>query len=114
LRFESCLFAVVSAPAKAEVPESKDPIKVVIMGYSGDNIIMYIYGKLIQKLGYTVEFTPADYLGQFAGLETGDLHIGSPGWDHGEGDAEAADTGRCSTWATWAFRSRRTGGTRFM
>ena len=43
-----------------------------MMGYSGDNIIMLIYGKLLQKLGYTVEWTPADYLGQFAGLETGD------------------------------------------
>lgn len=71
----------VSTSARADVPESKDPIKIVIMGYSGDNIIMYIYGKLIEKLGYTVEYTPADYLGQFAGLEAGDLHIGSPGWD---------------------------------
>ena len=77
------LFAVsgIAPPAKAEVPESKDPIKLVIMGYSGDNIIMYIYGMLIEKLGYNVEFTPADYLGQFAGLKAGDLHIGSPGWD---------------------------------
>jgi glycine betaine/proline transport system substrate-binding protein len=65
----------------AGVPESKDPIKVVIMGYSGDNIIMNIYAKLIEKLGYNVELTPADYLGQFAGIEAGDLHIGSPGWD---------------------------------
>jgi len=68
-------------PSAAAVPESKDPIKLVMMGYSGDNIIMLIYGKLLQRLGYTVEWTPADYLGQFAGLETGDLHIGSPGWD---------------------------------
>ncbi len=70
------------APASAAgVPESKDSIKVVIMGYSGDNIIMNIYAKLIEKLGYNVELTPADYLGQFAGIEAGDLHIGSPGWD---------------------------------
>lgn len=68
-------------PAQAEVPESTDPVKVVMMNYSGDNIIMYIYGKLIEKLGYNVEYVPADYLGQFAGIETGDLHIGSPGWD---------------------------------
>ena len=66
---------------KAAVPETKDPIKVVIMGYSGDNIIMQIYGELISKLGYNVEYTPADYIGQFAGLKSGDLHIGSPGWD---------------------------------
>ncbi len=77
------LVAIAAQPqtAGAQVPESKDPIKVVIMGYSGDNIIMYIYGGLIKKLGYKVEFTPADYLGQFAGLKEGDLHIGSPGWD---------------------------------
>lgn len=76
------LLALGAAPAvRAEVPESKDPIKVVMINYSGDNIIMYVYGKLIEKLGYNVEYVPADYLGQFAGLQTGDLHIGSPGWD---------------------------------
>ena len=67
--------------AQADVPETKDPIKLVIMGYSGDNIIMFILGDLLEKLGYNVENTPADYLGQFAGLKAGDLHIGSPGWD---------------------------------
>lgn len=67
--------------AQAGVPESRDPVKIVIMGYSGDNIIMYILGDLLEKLGYNVEYTPADYLGQFAGLKAGDLHIGSPGWD---------------------------------
>ena len=51
------------------------------MGYSGDNIIMQIYGELISKLGYNIEYTPADYIGQFAGMKSGDLHIGSPGWD---------------------------------
>lgn len=70
-----------AAIAQADVPESKDPIKVVIMGYSGDNIIMYIYGELISKLGYNVEYTPADYIGQFSGVASGDLHIASPGWD---------------------------------
>ena len=66
---------------KADVPESKDPIKIVMMGYSGDNIIMFIYGGLIKKLGYNVEYTPADYIGQFTGVAAGDLHIASPGWD---------------------------------
>ena len=40
--------------AKADVPESKEPIKIVIMGYSGDNIIMYILGDLLEKLNYDV------------------------------------------------------------
>ena len=64
----------ISNVTKAGTPESKDPIKVVIMGYSGDNIIMQIYGELISKLGYNVEYTPADYIGQFAGLKS-DLSI---------------------------------------
>ena len=72
---------VFSSSSRADVPESKDPIKIVIMGYSGDNIIMQIYGELISKLGYNIEYTPADYIGQFAGMKSGDLHIGSPGWD---------------------------------
>ena len=71
----------LSNVANADVPESNDPIKVVIMGYSGDNIIMYIYGELITKLGYNVEYTPADYIDQFSGVASGDLHIASPGWD---------------------------------
>jgi glycine betaine/proline transport system substrate-binding protein len=80
-----CLGALAAAgswsPASAQVPESDETIKLAVIGYSGDNIIMFIYGGLLEKLGYSVEFVPADYLGQFAGLETGDLHIGSPGWD---------------------------------
>ena len=70
-----------ATPAQAQVPEFDEPIKLVIMGYSGDNIIMYIYGGLLKKLGYNVEYVPADYLGQFAAIAEGDLHIGSPGWD---------------------------------
>ena len=69
------------AVAQTGVPESKTPVKIVMMGYSGDNIIMFIYGELIKKLGYNVEYTPADYIGQFAGVGAGDLHIASPGWD---------------------------------
>lgn len=79
--FGFALGAIAIPSARADVPESKDSIKLVIMGYSGDNIIMYILGDLLEGLGYNVEYTPADYLGQFAGLKAGDLHIGSPGWD---------------------------------
>lgn len=75
------IFAGTGLTASAAVPESKDPIKIVMMGYSGDNIIMFIYGELIKKLGYNVEYTPADYIGQFTGVAAGDLHIASPGWD---------------------------------
>ena len=49
------LVAGMSAtPANAQVPETDEPIKLVIMGYSGDNIIMYIYGGLLEKLGSAV------------------------------------------------------------
>ena len=61
--------------AQAGVPESKEPIKIVMMGYSGDNIIMYIYGELIKKLGYNIEYTPADYIGQFTGVGAGGIHL---------------------------------------
>jgi glycine betaine/proline transport system substrate-binding protein len=83
-----------TAAARAGVPESKDPIKIVTMGYTGDEIIVFIYGKLIQKLGYNVEFTPTDYLGQFKDLAEGKVHIGSPGWD------TTAKADLAAAWAT--------------
>jgi len=68
-------------PVKADVPESKEPVKIAMINYSGDNILSYVYGKLIQKLGYNIEYVVADYTGQFTGLAEGDLTIGSMGWD---------------------------------
>ncbi len=38
-------------------------------------------GEVLKKAGYSVEYVQADYLAQFAGLETGDLHVAMEMWE---------------------------------
>ena len=49
-------------PAAADVPESKDPIKIALMDWTSVNINAHIYGDILKKLGYNVEYVTADYL----------------------------------------------------
>src|SRR3546814_3561075 len=60
--------------AQAEV-ESKDPIKLTLHDWTGQLITTKIMGSVLQKAGYNVEYVQADYIAQFAGLKTGDLHV---------------------------------------
>ena len=38
-------------------------------------------GEVLKKGGYNVEYVQADYLAQFAGLESGDLHVAMEIWE---------------------------------
>ena len=78
-------------PAAAEVPESKDPVKIALMDWTSVNINAHIYGEILKKLGYNVEYVTADYLSSLTtGLTTGDIDIGLEYWDTTAGDAMKA------------------------
>ncbi|MFD1331076.1 ABC transporter substrate-binding protein [Methylopila musalis] len=68
-----------AAPAMA-APESKDPIKVTLHDWTGQLISARLMGETLKKAGYTVEYVQADYLAQFAGMKTGDLHVAMEVW----------------------------------
>ncbi len=53
-------------------------------------------GEVLKKAGYNVEYVQADYIAQFAGLKTGDLHVAMEIWETTGRDAmdEATATGR--------------------
>jgi glycine betaine/proline transport system substrate-binding protein len=70
---------VLSAPAFAEA-ESQDPIKITLHDWTGQFITTKIMGEVLKKAGYNVEYVQADYLAQFAGLETGDLTLAMEIW----------------------------------
>ena len=38
-------------------------------------------GEVLKKAGYSIEYVQADYLAQFAGLESGDLHVAMEMWE---------------------------------
>jgi glycine betaine/proline transport system substrate-binding protein len=70
-----------STPAAAQVPESKDPIILTIHDWTGQYITTHIMGRVLEEIGYTVKYQTADYIAQFAGLESGDLHIAMEMWE---------------------------------
>lgn len=76
--------------AKAEVPESKDPVKIAINDWNSQYITSYILGGILERMGYKVDYVQADAMAQFAGLETGDLDLQVEIWPTTQGDRFAA------------------------
>jgi glycine betaine/proline transport system substrate-binding protein len=75
------LGAALYSPATAQAePESQDPIKITLHDWTGQFITTKIMGEVLKKAGYNVEYVQADYLAQFAGLETGDLTLAMEIW----------------------------------
>ncbi len=87
---------LVLAPvgAAADV-ESTDPIKLTLHDWTGQFITTKIMGEVLKKAGYNIEYVQADYIAQFAGLKTGDLHVAMEIWETTGRDAmdEATATG---------------------
>ena len=69
----------LSLPAQAQ--ESSDPIKLTLHDWTGQLITTQLMGSVLKEAGYNVEYVQADYLAQFAGLESGDLHIAMEIWE---------------------------------
>ena len=65
-------------PAAAQ--ESGDPIKLTLHDWTGQLITTQLMGEVLKKAGYNIEYVQADYLAQFAGLKTGDLHVAMEIW----------------------------------
>ncbi len=79
----------------AEV-ESKDPIKLTLHDWTGQLLTTNIMAEVLKKAGYNIDLVQADYIAQFAGLKTGDLHVAMEIWETTGRDAmdEATSTGK--------------------
>ncbi len=84
----------LGAPALAE--DSPDPIRLTLNDWTGQLLSTHIMGEVLKKAGLNVEYVPADYLAQFAGLKTGDLDVAMEIWATTGTDAlnEAVATGK--------------------
>jgi len=72
--------------------DSTDPIKLTLHDWTGQLITTQIMGEVLKKAGDNVEYVQADYLAQFAGLESGDLHVAMEMWETTGRDAMDAAT----------------------
>lgn len=73
--------AMFSTSAMGAVPESKDPIILTIHDWTGQYITTHLMGRVLEEMGYNVKYQQADYIAQFAGLESGDLHVAMEMWE---------------------------------
>lgn len=74
------MLAITTAfPAVAEV-ESMDPIKMTMHDWTGQLLSTKIMGKVLEDAGYNISYVQADYLAQFSGMKTGDLHVAMEIW----------------------------------
>jgi glycine betaine/proline transport system substrate-binding protein len=73
----AALFMATSVSAQ----ESNDPIKLTLHDWSGQLITTTLMGEVLEEAGYNIEYVQADYIAQFAGLKTGDLHVAMEIWE---------------------------------
>lgn len=89
------LSCVAFAASAADLPESPDPIKLSINEWTGQHITTKVAGKILERMGYNVEFVTAGYLPQFTALSDGSLHAALEIWlsNIGETWPKARDSG---------------------
>ena len=76
------LAATVAAPGLALAQaENQEPIKLTLHDWTGQHITTRIMGEVLKEAGYNIDYVQADYLAQFAGLKTGDLHVAMEMWE---------------------------------
>ncbi len=71
----------LAQPALAEVPESKDPIKIVLNNWTSQLVLANVTGQLLQKIGYNVEYKPSDTQLQFTAIANGDMDYQVEVWE---------------------------------
>lgn len=71
---------LASSAVQADV-ESKDPIILTLHDWTGQYVTTTIMGRVLEEMGYNIKYQQADYLAQFAGLESGDLHVAMEMWE---------------------------------
>jgi len=80
-RLSIVLAGMLAAAQPALAVESQDPIKLTLHDWSGQLITTTLMGEVLKKAGYNIEYVQADYIAQFAGLKTGDLHVAMEMWE---------------------------------
>lgn len=59
----------INTAMAANIPESKDPIKLAINEWTGQHISTHIAGEVLKQMGYNVEYVTAGYYPQMQALE---------------------------------------------
>ena len=80
------LFVSGQSLLAGSIPESDDPIKVVMNNWTGQHVSTKIAGGLLEKMGYNIEYVTAGSVTQHPGLAQGNLHFSAEVWTNNIGD----------------------------
>ena len=80
-------FGTVNLSFSGNVPESNDPIRVVMNDWTGQYVSTKIAGELLKKMGYNVEYITAGALPQLPAFAQGELDIQTEIWTNNVSDA---------------------------
>lgn len=69
------------------VPESDDPIIIPTHNWSSQLVVSEVTGKLFEKLGYYVEYTPTDSQAVYEAIRQGDVTLEMEVWEGAFGPA---------------------------
>ena len=64
----------------SNIPESSDPIKIVINDWTGQHVSTKLAGEVLKKMGYNVEYVSAGALPMLAAISAGDLDFVTEVW----------------------------------
>ena len=81
MKYLPILGIAMLAAAPVFAADSDDPIKLTLHDWSGQLITTTLMGEVLKEAGNNVEYVQADYIAQFAGLKTGDLHLAMEIWE---------------------------------
>ncbi len=77
------LFAasMITGVSAQTVPESDDPIIIVQNNWTSQLVLSNVVGKVLEGMGYTVEYKPSDSQLQFTAIANGDMHFQIEAWE---------------------------------
>ena len=79
--------ALAIGPASAaELGATDKPIKIAVNAWTGQNLSAHIAGRLLEKLGYKVEYVTAGAVPQLSAIAQGTLNLQPEFWDNNVGD----------------------------
>lgn len=81
MKYLSIAAAALMSASPLLAQESSDPIKLTLHDWSGQLVTTTLMGEVLKEAGYNIEYVQADYIAQFAGLKTGDLHVAMEIWE---------------------------------
>ncbi len=71
----------VMGAARADVPESSEPIKIVTNNWTSQLVLAHVVGDLLMDMGYNVEYVPSDTQLQFTAIAAGDMDFQVEVWE---------------------------------